>query len=89
MIAARIGIACVGFFGAIFLSAWVPAICIVLLCVRFRAWEAILLGLFMDLLWLGPHESFQASFYGLPLFTIGAIIIVWAFEPLRREFLSA
>jgi hypothetical protein len=85
MNALRVTIACIGFIGAIFWPAWVPALCIVLLSVRFRAWEAILLGLFVDLLWLSP----QSSFHGFPFFTLGAILVVWAFEPLRSEFLSA
>ena len=84
MTALRIALAAIGFWGAIFFPPWVPALCILLLAVRFRAWEAILLGLFVDLLWLSP----QSGFHGLPLFTLGAIIVVWAFEPLRSEFLS-
>lgn len=76
----RVCIAVVGFASAIFLPWWVAVICIVLLAIRWRAWEAILLGLFMDLLWL------PAS--GFPLFTIGAIVVVWALEPLRLEFLT-
>ena len=76
----RISVAVIGFLGAIFAPWWIPAICIVLLSVRFRAWEAILLGVLMDLLWLPAG--------GLPLFTIGAIVCVWIFEPLRTEFLA-
>lgn len=76
----RIVVAIIGFLGAIFLPWWVPAICIVLLSIRWRAWEAVLLGLLMDLLWLPAG--------GFPLFTIGAIAVVWAFEPLRSEFLA-
>ncbi|HEV3245532.1 MAG TPA: hypothetical protein VG102_04205 [Candidatus Paceibacterota bacterium] len=84
MTALRIIVAVVGFFGAIFAPWWIPAACIVLLSLRFRAWEAIALGVFMDLLWFSP----ETSFHGLPLLTIGAIVIVWAFEPLRSEFLT-
>jgi hypothetical protein len=80
----RIIIAVIGFLGAIFWSWYIPAICIVLLALRFRSWEAILLGVFMDLLWLEPG----GGFHGLPLFTIFAIVVVWIFEPLRVEFLS-
>ena len=84
MTAIRITIAAIGFIGAIFWPWWIPAICIVLLAIRWRAWEAIVLGLFMDLLWLSPGSGI----HGLPLFTIGAIAVVWAFEPLRTEFLT-
>ena len=79
----RVGIAVVGFIGALFWPWWIPAICIVLLALRWRAWEAIMLGLFMDLLWLSPGSGF----HGFPLFTIGAIAVVWLLEPLRSEFL--
>jgi hypothetical protein len=80
----RIAIAFIGYIGAIWLPWYVPAICIFLLALRFRAWEAIVLGVFMDLLWLPP----DSIFHGIPLFTIGAIVVVWAFEPLRSEFLA-
>jgi len=80
----RIVVAVIGFAGALWAPWFVPAICIFLLALRFRAWEAIALGVFMDLLWLSP----ESLFHGLPLFTIGSILVVWAFEPLRSEFLS-
>lgn len=80
----RIVIAVIGFLGAIFMPWYVPAICIVLLAIRWRAWEAIVLGAFTDLLWLSP----DTGWHGLPLFTIGAIVIVWLCEPLRGEFLT-
>ena len=80
----RVVIAVIGFFGAIFLPWYVPAICIFLLALRWRAWEAILLGVFTDLIWLSPGGGLHI----LPLFTIGAIIAVWIFEPLRGEFLT-
>lgn len=83
MTALRIIVAVIGFLGAIFWTWWIPAMCIVLLSLRWRAWEAIALGLFMDLLWLPPG----AGFHELPLFTISAIVVVWALEPLRTEFL--
>jgi hypothetical protein len=77
----RIAVAVIGFLSAIFLPWWIPVICIIILALRWRAWEAIFLGVFMDLLWLSPGV-------GLPLFTIFAIAIVWVFEPLRNEFLA-
>ena len=80
----RIALALIGFLGALWFPWYVPAICIFLLALRFRAWEAIALGVFMDLLWFSP----DSLFHGLPVFTIGAIVVVWAFEPLRSEFLS-
>lgn len=84
MTIARISIAIIGFTGAVFFSWWVPVICIVLLAIRWRAWEAILLGLLMDMLWLSP----ASPWHGFPFFTIGAILIVWLLEPVRVEFLA-
>lgn len=80
----RVAVALIGFLSALFLPWYVPAICIFVLSIRFRAWEAIALGVFMDLLWLAPGSGFHE----LPLFTAFAILVVWAFEPLRVEFLS-
>lgn len=75
----RITIAVMGFLAAVVLNAWVPGIAIVALASLWRAWEALLLGLFVDLLWL-PSGN-------IPFFTIGAILIVWVMEPIRKEFL--
>lgn len=62
---------------------WFTGLCIVLLALRYRAWEAILLGLFMDLMWLpSPY-----TLYTLPYFTLGSLVVVWGLEPLRRQFL--
>src|SRR6185295_13300338 len=48
----RIFVAALGFVGAMFISPWVPIVYIVLLALRFRAWEAVVLGAFVDFLWL-------------------------------------
>ncbi|HUO55981.1 MAG TPA: hypothetical protein VMU27_00895 [Candidatus Paceibacterota bacterium] len=79
----RATLAIVGFIAAIATPFWLPLICIILLSVRYHAWEAILIGAFIDLSWM-PHD---ASFASLPLFTIASMIIVWGFEPLRAQFL--
>ena len=75
-------LAAVGFAGAFMASPWVPMLAIVLLSLRFRAIEAIVIGFYTDMLW-------QAGGFPnvLPLYTIAAIIIVWGLEPLRLEFL--
>lgn len=80
----RIAIAAVGFLGAVFAPPWVTLACIILLSLRYRAWEVIMLGLVTDLFWLpgGP------SAHMFPLFTIIALIIVWGLEPLRLQFLE-
>jgi hypothetical protein len=77
----RILIAIAGFWGAIVAPAWIPAACIVLLALRFPAWEALLIGFVVDLLWL-PGGGFH-----FPLFTIFAIVVVWLMEPIRNQFL--
>jgi hypothetical protein len=79
----RLVLAGIGFVAALALSWWVPVVCIVLLAIPYRAWEAILLGAFIDLLWLPAG----IGLHSLPLFTIGAIVVVWGLEPLRAQFL--
>lgn len=79
MLAARIAIAALGFLSAVVLNTWIPALAIIALAVVWRAWEALLLGLAIDLLW--------SPFGHMPFFTIGAIFIVWVLEPIRKEFL--
>jgi hypothetical protein len=82
----RLVLAVACFASVVFAPWWVPAIIAVILCFRFRAWEVILAGMFMDLYWMpayigwGPLDS-------LPLATIVAIILVFGFEPIRRQLL--
>jgi hypothetical protein len=70
-------------YGVLFGPVWLPIIVIVLLSVRFRAWEALLVGMSMDLIWM-PSASLLPL---MPFFTIVALVIVWGFEPLRRELM--
>ena len=79
----RYALAIIGFIGSLAFSPWVPIACIILLAIRYRAWEAILLGLFIDIVWLPSG----ASVHALPLFTFASIVIVWGLEPLRAQFL--
>jgi len=76
----RAGIFAVGLFGGIVLSPWIPGFCILLLSLRWRAFEALFLALCMDLFW--------SPLGHLPFFTLGAIAVVWLLEPIRREFLT-
>ncbi len=55
------------------------------LCLRYRAWEVVPIGIAFDLLWL-PDLSF--SLHGLPLATLTAFILLILLEPLRRELLT-
>lgn len=75
----RIVLAVIGFLAAILFNPWVAALAIIALAFLWRAWEALFLGLCIDLLW--------APVGHVPIFTIGAILIVWVLEPIRKEFL--
>ena len=68
-----------GLWAVLFGPWWLPLVPIVLLSMRFRAWEGIFLGLLMDFLWLPA--------YHVPFYFLGALAIVWFFEPLREELL--
>jgi hypothetical protein len=82
----RIALALVCLLGAVFLPWWVPLISAVLLNLRFRAWETILAGMFMDLYWMPSPISFS-TLDSIPLATIVAILLVFGLEPLRRQLL--
>ena len=73
-----------GFSGAVLAPAWVPLVAMVLLALRYSAWEILGIGLLVDLLW----RAAGVSFAHLPLFTLIALILVWGLEPLRSEFLT-
>ncbi len=75
----RVFLALFGFWAALFGPPWLIFIPIVLLSMRFRAGEVMALGLFTDFLW--------APALHVPLFLISSIVILWAFEPLRKELL--
>lgn len=80
----RFLIAALGFFGALFAPPWVPLLMMGILAFRYAAWEALAIGLLVDLLWL-PSGSLMHS---LPLFTLAGLLLVWGLEPIRREFLA-
>ena len=71
------------FVSVIFAPWWVPAIFALALCLRFRAWEVILAGMFMDLYWMPAY----IGLHSLPVATIVAILLVFGLEPLRRQLL--
>lgn len=79
----RIFIALCGVLGALIAPPWVPMAAVVLLSVRWRAWEAPLIGLLIDFMWLPAGFSFSA----LPYYTLASLAIVWLFEPIRVRFL--
>lgn len=69
--------------GGLFAPFWLPLAAMALLSMLFRSWEVPFLGLILDLLWL-PTVGFL---HPIPVFTITGILLMWVFEPLRREFL--
>ncbi len=71
---------------ALFAYPWVVALLAVPLALRWRAWEVIGVGLFMDFLWMPTPVSFL-TFESLPLATLIACLLVFALEPLRRQLL--
>ena len=79
----RSTLALIGFLATLFAAWWVPLIIMTLLALRYRAWEVLLLGLLIDLLWLPSLGLFSP----LPLCTLFSIATVWIFEPLRNQFL--
>lgn len=73
----------VGVAGVLLGPWWLPIAAGIMLSLRWRAWEVLFLGLGMDLLWL-PGASLFAH---VPLYTLGALMLVWGLEPLRRRLL--
>ena len=76
----RIFLGLFGFWGALFGPWWLALIPMILLSLRFRAREVLMLGLFIDLFW-------QPVGWHWPIFIMSAIVIVWIFEPFRKELL--
>ncbi|MBI5645256.1 hypothetical protein HY970_04130 [Candidatus Kaiserbacteria bacterium] len=81
----RIALALGALVSVFFAPIWVSIVLMVALSLRFRAIEVLFIGLLIDLLWMTPGTTF---FSQLPLFTLGAIILVWALEPLRLEIMK-
>lgn len=78
---ARLIVGLLGIVGAFFLPWWVPLVCMIALALRYPAWEALVIGLLMDMLWL-PGQPFE-----VPVFLIAGIALVWICAPLRSQFL--
>ena len=78
----RICFALVGFCGVLVAPWWVPLACMVLLSLRYAAWEVPLMGLLTDLVWFS-----HGGFFAFHIFTVLGIALVWLAYPLRRQFL--
>lgn len=79
----RLLLATICFVSIVFAPWWVPLLCALALCLRFRAWEVILAGMFMDLYWMPTY----AGLGSLPLATIVCLVLLFGLEPLRRQLL--
>ena len=81
----RVILSLFGFGSILFLSPIFVFAVVILLSIRYPAWEVIFMGLAMDFMW-SPGGSL---FLMIPFATLFAIFIVWALEPLRSELLHA
>ncbi|MBM3272614.1 hypothetical protein FJY94_05070 [Candidatus Kaiserbacteria bacterium] len=72
----------IGVIGALVAPPWVPVIAIVALSVRWQAWEAPMIGLLVDFMWLPAGLSLAA----IPYYTLLSLAIVWFLEPVRARF---
>lgn len=79
----RILLSSVGILGVFFLPWFVPAGAALLLAFKYAAPEVVVIGLLFDLTW-GPGMSALH----VPYATLLSLVVLFALEPLRREFLS-
>ena len=79
----RLAFALAAIYGALMGPIWLPILAISISSLRFRAWEALFIGLAIDLLWM-PGEGVLSH---IPLFTLFALAAVWGLEPLRKQLL--
>ncbi len=70
----------------VFAPWWIPLIIAILLNLRFRAWETVAAGIFMDLIWMPYYPSFTAI-NTLPFATILSMGLLLVLEPVRRRLL--
>ncbi|MEK7628750.1 MAG: hypothetical protein AAB421_05060 [Patescibacteria group bacterium] len=72
------------FASVLFAPPWAPLILMGVLSLRFRAWEILIMGVCVDLLYLPP-----GGFYMIPIpATICATAILIGFEPFRRNIMT-
>jgi hypothetical protein len=83
----RISILCLGLLTILTGPWWIPLLCMILLCLRWQAIEALAIGLMMDFIWQGGSMFATTSWHGIPLFTIMGIFFLWSLEPWRRHLL--
>lgn len=74
----------ISFASVLFVPPWIPLIGAGILALRFRAWEILLLGALIDILYVPP-----GGIYGVPIpATLTAFILLVGLEPFRQKLLS-
>jgi hypothetical protein len=77
----RITLASLALISILFAPVWVTALLGVVLAILWEAWEVIILGLLVDLLYLP-----LGGFFHIPMIaTLLAIGFVWAMIPIRKR----
>lgn len=72
--------------GVLYAPPFVVAGIALMLSLRWRAWEVIVAGVFMDFLW-SPAVLSHISWDSIPFSTVIAMALVFGLEPLRRQLL--
>lgn len=79
----RATVSLVALGATIYGAAGVVLVCIIAGTVIFAAWELVLVALLFDLTWTPA-----LSLHSLPWYTLLSLALLWATEPVRREFLA-
>jgi len=77
----RIGLDGIMLASALFGIPVVTGTCALLLSLRWRAWEVLAAGVFVDLLYVPMDGIFGVPFPA----TITALVVVWGLEPFRMQ----
>lgn len=62
---------------------WLALMCTIALCLRYRAWEIVAIGMYLDLLWLPNGVSVESP----PIATIVACVLLLSLEMFRRQLM--
>lgn len=80
----HVALAVAAFFCALFAPVWLTILLAIVLAVAWQAWEVIVLGVLLDLLYLPPEGLWHIP---MPM-TIAAIALVWVMIPLRERLFT-
>ncbi|HEY4488619.1 MAG TPA: hypothetical protein VJB97_03825 [Candidatus Paceibacterota bacterium] len=70
----------------VFFSAWLALCIMIVLFIRYAAWEALFVALALDLVWFVPLES-GGLLHTVPFIAVIAAAALWLLEPVRAEIL--